>query len=166
MRVIRCQSLGRRPSPENLQSATWAFYDAGKRLAATDLLKAFDVFNTVNRQAGAFFEQYDLLVVPSCLAPAPKIGALECDPAGLVDPYTWNEQVSKLGVFMPLFNVTGQPAISLPLHQSASGLPIGVQLAARFGDEARLFSVGGVLEQALPWANRIPQVHVSTASQP
>jgi len=157
------QSLGRRPSPENLQSATWAFYDAGKRLAATDLLKAFDVFNTVSRQAGAFFEQYDLLVVPSCLGPAPKIGALECDPAGLVDPYTWNEQVSKLGVFMPLFNVTGQPAISLPLHQSAGGLPIGVQLAARFGDEARLFSVGGVLEQALPWANRIPPVHVSTA---
>ena len=159
-------SLGRRPSPENLQSATWAFYEAGKALAATDLLGALDVFNSVSRQAGAFFEKYDLLVVPSCLGPAPRIGALDCNPAGPVDPYAWNEQVSKLGVFMPLFNVTGQPAISLPLHQSASGLPIGVQFAARFGDEARLFSVGGVLEQALPWAERLPPVHVSTASRP
>ncbi|MCZ4354491.1 amidase [Roseovarius aestuarii] len=159
-------SLGRTPSPENLQSATWAFYEAGKRLAATDILDALDVFNTVNRQAGAFFEEYDLLVIPTCLGPAPKIGALDCNPAGPVDPYTWNEQVSKLGVFLPLFNVTGQPALSLPLHQSTNGLPIGVQFAARFGDEASLFSIGGILEQALPWAGRIPPVHASNLVQP
>lgn len=156
--------MGRRPSPENLQSATWAFYEAGKQLRATDLLDALDVFNIVSRQAGSFFEEYDLLVVPSCLAPAPKIGALDCDPPGPVDPYTWNEQVSKLGVFMPLFNVTGQPSISLPLHQSGRGLPIGVQFAAKFGDEESLFSIGGVLEEALPWADRRPPVHVSNTA--
>ncbi|WP_138933381.1 amidase [Roseovarius arcticus] len=153
--------LDRKPGPDNLQSATWAFYEVGKKLSASDVLNALDVLNVVNRQAGQFFESYDVLVLPSCLGPAPLIGALDCDPVGPVDPHTWNEQVSKLGVFMPLFNVTGQPAISLPLHQSSTGLPIGVQFAAKFGDEARLFALGGLLEEALPWADRIPPLHVS-----
>lgn len=154
-------ALGRSPGPDTLQSATWAFYQAGKKLSASDLLNALDVFNVINRQTGAFFEEYDVLVMPSCLAPAPKIGALNCNPEGPVDPHTWNEQVSKLGVFMPLFNVTGQPAISLPLHQSDTGLPIGVQFAAKFGDEASLFALAGVMEQALPWSNKQPTLHVS-----
>ena len=154
-------ALGRTPGPDNLQSATWAFYQAGKKLSASDILDALEVFNTINRQAGAFFEAYDVLVMPSCLGPAPKIGALDCNPAGPVDPHTWNEQVSKLGVFMPLFNVTGQPAISLPLHQSSGGLPIGVQFAAKFGDEASLFSLAGFMEQALPWSHKQPALHVS-----
>ena len=68
--------------------------------------------------------------------------------------------------FLPVFNATGQPAISLPLAMSASGLPIGIQLVGRFGAEALLLRVAAVLEQALPWAGRIPALHASRLARP
>jgi Asp-tRNA(Asn)/Glu-tRNA(Gln) amidotransferase A subunit family amidase len=64
--------------------------------------------------------------------------------------------------FTPIFNTTGQPALSLPLHWSASGVPVGVQFAGRFGDEATLFRIASQLEQARPWAARRPAVHASS----
>ena len=63
--------------------------------------------------------------------------------------------------FRPLFNTTGQPAISLPLHWAACGLPIGVQIAGRFGDESMLICLAAQLEQASPWKDRRPPLHVS-----
>jgi amidase len=65
--------------------------------------------------------------------------------------------------FTPLFNTTGQPAISLPLGMSSSGLPIGIQLVGRMNDEASLLRVGAQLEEAMSWRGRIPQTHVSRA---
>ena len=65
--------------------------------------------------------------------------------------------------FTPLFNTTGQPAISLPLHWSAAGVPIGVQIAGRFGDEATLLRLAAQLEEARPWAAKRPPVHAAAA---
>ncbi len=62
---------------------------------------------------------------------------------------------------MGLFNVTGTPSVSLPLGQSESGLPVGVQIAAPFGDEAALIRIAAAFEEAMPWKDRIPPVHVS-----
>jgi len=151
--------LKRNPSRGNLQSATWAFYKHGQTLTAADLLNALSAFNTVNRQFGAFFERYDVLVTPSCLTPAPEIGILDCNPPGEVDARAWNDKVFQVDTFMPVYNTTGQPAISLPLHQSKHGLPIGVQLASGFGDEATLFRLSALLEQEMPWGDRTPTVH-------
>ena len=63
--------------------------------------------------------------------------------------------------FSQLFNVAGNPAVSVPLHWNAAGLPIGVQFAARFGDEATLFQLAAQLEQARPWKSRKPLIHCS-----
>jgi len=65
--------------------------------------------------------------------------------------------------FTPLFNTTGQPAISLPLHWSTSGVPVGVQIAGRFGDEATLLRLAAQLEGARPWTAKRPSVHAAAA---
>jgi amidase len=73
---------------------------------------------------------------------------------GLVKPLA--EKTFDYIPFTPLFNVTGQPAMSVPLHWNTSGLPIGMQFVARFGGEATLFRLAGQLEQAKPWFDRVP----------
>ncbi|MCG8357970.1 MAG: amidase, partial [Kiloniellales bacterium] len=71
---------------------------------------------------------------------------------------SYNARVRDFTPFTPLFNITGQPAASIPLHWNAAGLPIGIQLAARYGDEATLFRVASQLEAAAPWFDRRPSL--------
>ena len=73
----------------------------------------------------------------------------------------WTRLVFSYCPFTSVFNTTGQPAISLPMHWSEPGLPIGVQLVARFGDEATLIRLASQLERARPWQERKPPVHAS-----
>jgi amidase len=97
------------------------------------------------------------LVTPAVATPPPLLGTLnQNDPS--LDPRGWLNKLFALISFTPLFNVTGQPAISLPLGQSSDGLPIGVQFVARYGDEAALLRLAAQLEQALPWADRHPSI--------
>jgi amidase len=105
----------------------------------------------------AFFRSYDVLVTPTAATPPPLLGFLnQNDPS--LDPRGWLNKLFALIPFTPLFNMTGQPAISLPLGQSSEGLPIGVQLVARYGDEATLLRLAAQLEEALPWALRRPSL--------
>ncbi len=67
----------------------------------------------------------------------------------------------RLFQYLGVFNITGQPSVSLPLARGADGLPIGIQLAARFGGEATLVKIARDLEEAMPWQTRIPPVHAS-----
>lgn len=75
----------------------------------------------------------------------------------------WTQQVFDYCPFTPLFNTTGQPAMSLPLHWNAEGLPIGLQFVGRFGDEATLLHLAGQLEESRPWRDRRPPLHAATA---
>jgi len=105
----------------------------------------------------AFFRSYDVLVTPTVATPPPLLGFLNQNDPGL-NPRGWLNKLFALIPFTPLFNMTGQPAISLPLGQSSAGLPIGVQLVARYGDEATLLRLAAQLEQALPWTLRRPSI--------
>ncbi|NUQ48716.1 MAG: HDOD domain-containing protein [Phycisphaerae bacterium] len=97
------------------------------------------------------------LLTPAQAAPPLPIGALDAnDPRH--DWEGWLDRCFEFGAFTPLFNVTGNPAMSVPLHWTADGLPIGVQFAGRYGDEATLFRLAGQLEQAAPWHDRRPGV--------
>jgi amidase len=91
-----------------------------------------------------------------------KLGTLSAD-----DPYfgplEWLQACFTLAPFTALYNMTAQPAISLPLAESRCGLPMGVQFVAPFGDEATLFNLAGQLEVMSPWAQRKPGVHVASA---
>lgn len=154
------RKMGRTPSPSNLQRTTWACYEFGKRCTATDLLDAHDVFNVVRRQFGAFFEEHDVFLSPTCTKLAEPHAVYDADQPGM-DAMAWTEHLFALEVFLVPFNVTGQPAISLPLHQTADGSQIGMHFAARFGDEATLFRLASVLEKELPWRDRRPPIHVA-----
>ncbi len=122
-----------------------------------DLFAAQRTGNFINRAVGAFFRDYDVLVTPTVATLPPPLGYLnQNDPT--LDPRGWLDKGFAVVPFTPLFNATGQPALSLPLAQSSTGLPIGIQCVARYGDEATLFRLAAQLEQALPWASRRPPV--------
>ena len=154
---------GRKPGPDNLEAVTLACYEDGKRYSAADLINAMAHGNAVSRQVGAFFERVDALITPTIARPPAPLGEVNQDRKGMTAK-EWTHQVFSYVPFTPLFNTTGQPAISLPLHWSASGLPIGVQFAGRFGDEATLLRLAAQLEQARPWAQRRPTTHAATAA--
>ncbi|MGH3392568.1 MAG: amidase [Actinomadura sp.] len=122
---------------------------------ALDVMAAVDAQNQVTRPIGGFFLHHDLLVTPTLgRLPAPH-GTLDYD-----DPdhtvRSWLRRIFEYGPFTAPFNVSGHPAISLPLGQSREGLPIGVQLVAAFGREDLLLRVAAQLEQAVPWTDRRP----------
>lgn len=153
-------ALGRKPGPDNLEAVTLACYEEGKRYTAVDLLNAMAHGNVVSRQVGAFFEKIDVLVTPTIAALPAPLGELDQDRKGMT-AMEWTRQVFTYCPFTPLFNTTGQPAMSLPLHWSANGLPVGVQFVARFGDESALFRLASQLEAARSWAAKRPTVHAA-----
>jgi len=141
---------------------------------AREYAGALRVLERSARRVGRFFQDYDLLLSPTVAVPPPFIGELRpsrteelllrvlgafgsgrlVKAAGLPDQVA--HEAFKFTPWTPVFNVTGQPAMSVPLYWSSAGLPIGVHFAARFGDESTLFRLAGQLERARPWIHRRP----------
>src|SRR6185312_6814557 len=107
------------------------------------------------RVAGWWASGFDLLLTPTLSAPPPPLGWLVPPPD---DPVTIGVRATNYAAFTSPFNLTGQPAISLPLEWNDAGLPIGVQLVAAYGREDVLLRVAAQLEVARPWADRRPAV--------
>jgi amidase len=123
----------------------------GKALTAVDYLRARQWLGMWTRRMADWWTGHDLLVTPTVGAPPPELGWFTA--AGP------EQEGARIAGFIPYtaqFNMTGQPAISLPLHWTASGLPVGVQLVAGYGREDLLIRVASQLEQAAPWADRHP----------
>ena len=152
-------ALGREPSRDNLEPATYEMWRYGAALSGGEVLAALDHTNVVNRRLGGFFAEWDVLLTPTLGHPQEKLGVYPS--WGEASPREVFGNWGHIESFLPAFNCSGQPAISLPLHQAASGLPIGMQLVGRLGDEATLFRVAAQLEEALPWRDRMPPLHVS-----
>lgn len=151
-------AMGRRADRSTLEAVTLACYQDGKRRSAIELLNALAHGNTLTRMVGNFFEEVDVLLTPTTSKPAPPLGEVNQNRRG-VSAEEWSEQVFNYVPFTPLFNTTGNPAVSLPLHWTPRGLPVGVQLVAGLGQESTLLRVAAQIEQALPWKKRTPPVH-------
>ncbi len=156
------QMLGLTPSPDNLEAATWACYQHGASLKLLDLEMADVLANMVCRTVAPFFTEYDLLITPVLADPPLPLGFLNQN-APVPNAKAYYDFLFGKVPFTALANLTGQPAISLPLHQTPAGLPVGVHVVAPWGDEATLFNIAGQLEQAAPWHQRRPPVHVTTS---
>ncbi len=169
--------LGRGPRRGELETATAITALLGRQRTAVEAARARERLEAICRRATALFERFDLLLSPALATPPPAIGALTPRGAeafgqevlfalhlgfllripGLIDASV--RRVFSFIAFSPLANVSGQPAMSVPLHWNAAGLPIGTQLVARFGEEATLFRVAAQLEAARPWRDRRPPIH-------
>jgi amidase len=154
-------AVDRTPSPDTLELPTLRMVEYGRSLTAGQLIAAVDAAGYIGRQVGAFFQQHHLLLTPTLGALPARLGVYQ--PQAELEPRELFSSWSQLESFLPVFNATGHPAISLPLHQSGEGLPIGMQLVGRFGDEATLLRVAAQLERSLPWAGRVPPLHVAAA---
>jgi amidase len=154
---------GRRPGPEALEGHTRSWDDRGRGLSALELVAATETLAAVSQQVARFFADFDVLVTPTI--PTLPLALGQYDPAQEV-PSSWyyESAIGNLESTTSVFNCTGQPAISLPLGQSAEGLPIGVHLAGRFGGEVTLLALAASLEEAVPWASRRPAIHVGALS--
>ena len=146
--------LGREVSAEELEPANSLFAALGRSISAPDYLESVLWFEGFRRRTIAFWSEqgFDLLCTPVLAQPPARLGELS-------DPMTGEAKVVETLQFTGQFNVTGQPAASLPLHWTPAGLPIGVQLVADYGREDVLIRVSSQLEQATAWADRRPKVH-------
>ena len=167
-------AAGARVRAADFEPATYALGLLGRSIGASRYAAARHTLQMAARKLAPFFARHDLLLTPTLGSPPPLIGALQPKTAELRAMRAINAAgagwlLDRLGVvgplaersfdfipFTPLFNVTGQPAMSVPLWWNEQGLPIGVQLVGRFGDEATLLRVAGQLERARPWADRVP----------
>lgn len=153
-------ALGKRIDESQLQSTTLACYHYGKTLSAARLISALAVYDQVTRKVGEFLAKFDILVTPTCPSLPEPIGTHNpARPGMTVDKFF--EDLAPKETFSALFNGTGSPALSLPLGQSAQGLPIGIQFVAAFGREDLLLRLAAVLEQEYAWHKRRPQIHVA-----
>jgi amidase len=138
--------------PDDVEPLTWALAEIGRSRNAGEYLTAVGQHQAMSRIfAGVHESGFDLLLSPTMGEPPPLLGTF--DDSG-PDPMAAFERAFLAGCFTAAFNATGQPAISLPLHQSEEGLPVGVQLVAPLGREDILLRVASQLEQVAPWADR------------
>jgi len=154
------EAMGREISSAYLEPGTLKMIERANHLTLAEVMESFEVMRQTRLIVGRFFQNFDLLLTPS-LSILPQPHWLFSTKRDDLEPHEFWENDFRIFQHMGLFNVTGTPSISLPLCQSESGLPIGVQFAAGFGDEAVLIRIAGAFEAAMPWADRKPLVHVS-----
>ena len=150
---LRARAIGKELNPEAFERVTWAMVEMGRSISAPDYVMMVNRLHGISREIAAFFETYDALLTPSLAEPPVELGVLDMMSDDLA---AYTERLWRFTPFTYPFNVTGQPAMSVPLSWNAAGLPIGVHFVGRYGDEATLFRLAAQLEQARPWADRRP----------
>src|SRR5438552_2762281 len=150
----RGAALGRPFTQADVERETWSRATDGGTFTAWEYARSIGVIHRTGRVVARFFTTYDVLLSPTMCRPPQRLGVMDMSGS---DPVAYLDAVLACIGFTSLFNSAGNPAISLPLASSKQeGLPIGVQFAGRFGDQATLFRLGVQLEAAQPWADRRP----------
>ncbi|HZJ26438.1 MAG TPA: amidase family protein [Acidimicrobiia bacterium] len=151
------RKVGRAVTADDVELLTWGLAEAGRSVTAPQLLAALASSQQASREAARWWaDGFDLLLTPTLGEPPVEHGAFASTPENPIGGFI------RSAAFVPFtaqFNISGQPAISLPLHWTPEGLPVGIQLVAGFGREDVLIRVAAQLETARPWADRIPPTH-------
>jgi amidase len=155
--------IGREPTEDDVEPFTWARWQRAKTITLREYMAAANKQQAWAVEVSQWWSQYDVLVTPATGEPAPTIDEMVPDSD---EPWRIDRRYARIAVFTIPFNVTGHPAISLPLARSGSGLPVGVQLVAGHFREDVLIRVAAQLESAAPWHHRRPDVHAGAAVKP
>jgi amidase len=147
--------VGRPVTQADVEPLTWALIERGRSHTAIQQVNLMNALRVYSREIANDLLPYDVYLTPTLTQKPRPFGHWDMSEPDL-DAYNakWTD-----AVFMFPFNIAPNPAISLPLHWSSDGLPIGVQAVGRYGDEAMLLALATVLEQEMPWAGRLPPVH-------
>jgi len=146
---------GKTPTADQFEPLTWALYEMGRQQSASAYLLALSALQRVSREIARLFVDYDVWLTPTLGEPPVPLGTFDSPPD---NPLQGLARAGEFVPFTPLCNITGQPAMSVPLFWNAAGLPVGTHFVGRFGDEATLFRLAAQLETARPWADRRPPV--------
>ncbi len=168
--------FGKKASRSDLEAPTWALALLGRSIPGSEYAAALRTLERTGRDIGPSFERYEVVLTPTLASPPPRHGTLgptkpEERLLGLLGRLGSGRLVRAAGLleqaaedafdfipWTPVFNATGQPAMSVPLHWNDDGLPIGVHLVGRFADEGTLFRLAAQLERARPWFDRLPEL--------
>lgn len=149
-----CRRIGRAPGDGELEPQTRAYFADARGISAADYLSGAEMLQRVSRKVAAWFETYDVWITPTLGAGPPPLGELVGTES---DPLRGSRNAGNYLMFDgELANITGNPAMSVPFGFDADGLPIGIHVLGRFGDEVTLFRLAAQLEDAAPWAGRRP----------
>ena len=140
---------------DQVEPLTWALKEMSDQFSAADYIFAMQTLQAVSREVARFFQDYDVLLTPTLAEPPVPLGTFDALPD---NPMLGFERAILFASFTPICNVTGQPAMSVPLFWNDENLPVGTHFIGRFGDEASLFRLAAQLEEARPWADRRPAI--------
>jgi len=149
---------GRAAGPADVEPLTWEYAEMGRAHSSADYVEAVDAMHAWGRRVATWWHDdgYDVLLTPTMAEPPPMLGDL-VPPAD--NPFEGAARATAFATYTAPFNVTGQPAMSVPLYQWAAGLPIGSHFVAAMNREDVLVRLASQLEGARPWADRRPPVH-------
>jgi len=146
---------GKEITPDQVEPLTWALIEKGRQTDAGTYLLALEDLQRIARDVAHLFDKWDVWLTPTLAEPPVPLGTFDAKPD---DPMHGFFRSGKFMPFTFVCNVTGQPAMSMPLYWNSENLPIGTHIMGRFGDEATLFRLAAQLEAARPWAHRWPPV--------
>ncbi len=147
--------LPRPATPELVQRTTWAMAERGRRHSAADYIRAVLTFQRIGQSLARFFTRYDVLLTPTLAKPPVSLGTIDAE---IGDLDAFYEAIWAFIPYTQMYNMSGQPAASLPLHWTPEGLPAGVQIGTRAGGEATLIRLASQFEETRPWFGRRPEI--------
>ena len=155
---LGAERMGRPINEQYVEETILEAYRRARKVTGESFVEALEVNNRISRSMGAFMEQYDLILCPTMGSLPPHIGEIDANVHTEWDYDTWSREKSRFTHFTNLFNTTGQPSISIPLFESSQGLPIGMELSGRIGEDMLVLHVAEQLETLHPWKYRMPQI--------
>jgi amidase len=151
--LAKATAKGVSVSENDFLPAIWSFLEVGMRSTAADFYLASRRMHALTRRMAKFHEAFDVILSPTLSQPPLPRAAFDYHTKAGYTDNVWN-----FSAYTPLYNASGQPAMTMPLHWTAEGLPVGVQFAARYGNEGLLFGLASQLEKAMPWSDRVPSL--------